>query len=181
MAWQDFASLDVLDLCKKMQSTCENGLSCDEAKKRLSVHGLNSVSADRVGVWRIFWRQLSSPFIYLLLAATVLSFALKNWAEGAMVLSFIVVNAILGFFQEYRSERTARIVGGIAHTGPEELPWHRLVNAEGGLAIGYPGGQEVQRQLLAHDGVDCDDKYRVINFGDRRWRPQEYNPNLLSL
>lgn len=79
------------------------------------------------------------------------------------------------------SPRAARIVGGIAHTGPEELPWHRLVNAEGGLAIGYPGGQEVQRQLLAHDGIDCDDKYRVINFGDRRWRPQEYNPNLRSL
>ena len=33
------------------------------------------------------------------------------------------------------SPRAARIVGGIAHTGPEELPWHRLVNAQGGLAI----------------------------------------------
>lgn len=124
MAWQDFASLDVLDLCKKMQSTCENGLSCDEAKKRLSVHGLNSVSADRAGVWRIFWRQLSSPFIYLLLAATVLSFALKNWAEGAMVLSFIVVNAILGFFQEYRSERTAQMLSSL-------IAWRSRVVREG--------------------------------------------------
>ena len=50
----------------------------------------------------------------------------------------------------------ARIVGGIAHGGPEELPWHRLVNARGGLAVGFPGGQEMQRQLLAQEGIECD-------------------------
>ena len=69
------------------------------------------------------------------------------------------------------SPRAARIVGGIAHTGPEELPWHRLVNAEGGLAIGYPGGQEVQRQLLEQDDILCNENYRVVNFVQLRWRP----------
>lgn len=67
--------------------------------------------------------------------------------------------------------RAARIVGGIAHTGPEELPWHRLVNAQGGLAVGYPGGQDVQRQLLLQDGIECDDTWHVRNFAERRWRP----------
>lgn len=66
----------------------------------------------------------------------------------------------------------ARIVGGIAHVGPETLPWHRLVNAQGGLAIGYPGGQEMQRALLAQDGIECDEQYRVIDFAERRWRPE---------
>ena len=65
----------------------------------------------------------------------------------------------------------ARRVGEIAHGGPIELPWHRLVNFKGGLAVGFPGGQEVQRQLLAQDGIDCDDNGRVINFVERRWRP----------
>lgn len=69
------------------------------------------------------------------------------------------------------SPRAARIVGGIAHTGPMELPWHRLVNAKGGLAIGFPGGQEVQRQLLEQDGIECDDDWLVKNFRERRWRP----------
>ncbi len=79
------------------------------------------------------------------------------------------------------SPRAARIVGGIAHTGPDILPWHRLVNAEGGLAIGYPGGQNVQRQLLEQDGVECDDTYHVKNFGERRWRPEAHNQNLRLL
>lgn len=65
----------------------------------------------------------------------------------------------------------ARIVGGIAHGGPEELPWHRLVNARGGLAVGFPGGQEMQRQLLAQEGIECDKQGRVKEFEERRWRP----------
>lgn len=77
------------------------------------------------------------------------------------------------------SPRAARIVGGIAHAGPIELPWHRLVNAQGGLAIGFPGGQDVQRQLLEQDGIECDGEWRVKDFGERRWRPSEPNLRLL--
>lgn len=79
------------------------------------------------------------------------------------------------------SPRAARIVGGIAHTGPTELPWHRLVNAQGGLAIGFPGGQIVQRQLLEQDGIECDEEWRVKDFGERRWRPMERSQNLRLL
>ncbi len=66
----------------------------------------------------------------------------------------------------------ARRVGEIAHGGPDDLPWHRLVNFKGGLAVGFPGGQQAQRQLLAADGIDCDDNYKVVNFAERRWRPK---------
>lgn len=64
----------------------------------------------------------------------------------------------------------ARIVGGIAHYGPTELPWHRLVNRFGGLASGFPGGRDVQKQLLAAEGVTCTNDV-VDNFEERRWRP----------
>lgn len=79
------------------------------------------------------------------------------------------------------SPRAARVVGGIAHTGPVDLPWHRLVNAQGGLAVGFPGGQDVQRQLLEQDGIACNEKWHIKDFGKRRWRPNEYNLNLRLL
>lgn len=66
----------------------------------------------------------------------------------------------------------ARIVGGMAHYGPSELPWHRLVNRFGGLAAGFPGGREVQRQLLAAEGVTCTD-FVVDNFAAKRWSFRE--------
>ncbi len=65
----------------------------------------------------------------------------------------------------------ARIVGGMAHYGPSELPWHRLVNRFGGLAAGFPGGREVQRQLLEQEGIQCTD-FIINDFQERRWQPE---------
>jgi methylated-DNA-protein-cysteine methyltransferase-like protein len=64
----------------------------------------------------------------------------------------------------------ARIVGGIAHFGDRDLPWHRLVNRFGGLASGFPGGREAQAQLLRQEGVKSEN-YIVVNFDEIRWRP----------
>ncbi len=65
----------------------------------------------------------------------------------------------------------SRVVGGIAHYGDTELPWHRLVNRFGGLAAGFHGGREVQAQLLAQEGITCTN-HIVNNFQDIRWQPK---------
>lgn len=68
------------------------------------------------------------------------------------------------------SPTAARIVGGIAHYGNPDLPWHRLVNRFGGLASGYHGGRGAQEQLLAQEGVRCIN-HIVDNFEELRWKP----------
>lgn len=65
----------------------------------------------------------------------------------------------------------ARQVGGLAHFGPTELPWHRVVNRLGDCASGYYGGKEGHRQALEAEGFVVRD-YRVTDFANRRWRPQ---------
>src|SRR3990167_3023434 len=58
--------------------------------------------------------------------------------------------------------RAARNVGGIAHFGPVELPWQRVVNKTGGLARGYTsGGRLAHRRELENEGVIVDDSFRV--------------------
>ena len=64
----------------------------------------------------------------------------------------------------------ARIVGGMAHYGNPELPWHRLVNRFGGLAAGYHGGREAQAEQLVAEGITCTN-HIVDNFKELRWRP----------
>ena len=49
--------------------------------------------------------------------------------------------------------QAARVVGGIAHFGDPELPWQRVVNKQGGLASGYPGGKRAHKQHLEAEGV----------------------------
>lgn len=64
----------------------------------------------------------------------------------------------------------ARQVGGVAHFGPTELPWHRVVNRYGDCASGYYGGKEGHKTALEAEGFTVKD-YRITDFKERRWRP----------
>lgn len=64
----------------------------------------------------------------------------------------------------------SRIVGGLAHFGPVDLPWHRVVNRFGDCAAGYYGGKEGHKQALEQEGFTVVD-YRIVDFAERRWRP----------
>jgi methylated-DNA-protein-cysteine methyltransferase-like protein len=61
-------------------------------------------------------------------------------------------------------------VGQIAHTGPADLPWQRVLNKQGGLAKGYPGGYEGHKQAIEKDGIEVNEDYRV-DIGKLLWRP----------
>ena len=71
-------------------------------------------------------------------------------------------------------------VGQIAHTGPSQLPWQRVVNKSGGLANGYPGGKEGHKQDLLAEGVEVDEDYHV-NVERLLWWPPDENQNSLPL
>ena len=62
-------------------------------------------------------------------------------------------------------------VGQIAHLGPADIPWHRVVNKKGGLASGYvPGGPETQRRLLQNEGITFTDM-QTVKMDQYQWRP----------
>ncbi len=65
----------------------------------------------------------------------------------------------------------ARQVGGMAHFGPPDLPWQRVVNRFGGLASGYHGGRRQHRIDLEAEGVPIRDDYIIEDFKERRWTP----------
>lgn len=64
----------------------------------------------------------------------------------------------------------ARIVGGIAHFGDPDLPWQRVVNKQGGLAVGYPGGRLGHKKHLEAEGIKVSDDYKVDVAG-LLWQP----------
>ena len=66
----------------------------------------------------------------------------------------------------------ARQVGGLAHYGPVELPWHRVVNRFGDCASGYYGGKEGHQNVLEAEGFVVEN-YRIADFAERRWRPTD--------
>lgn len=77
--------------------------------------------------------------------------------------------------------RAARIVGGIAHFGDPKLPWQRVVNKKGGLALGYPGGRAAHKVALEAEGIEVSDDY-YVDVARLLWSPdQSGGPNQASL
>ena len=70
------------------------------------------------------------------------------------------------------SPRAARIVGGIAHYGDPELPWQRVVNKQGGLASGYPGGRRAHAEHLRQEGIAVSEDY-YVNVEELLWWPTD--------
>ena len=64
-------------------------------------------------------------------------------------------------------------VGQIAHTGPAGLPWQRVVNKQGGLAAGWPGGgRAAHKARLEAEGVAVSEDYKV-DIGSLLWDPNQ--------
>ncbi len=73
------------------------------------------------------------------------------------------------------SAQASRIVGGIAHFGPPDLPWQRVVNKKGGLAAGYYGGREGHKKDLEAEGIkvlgSAGDYH--VNVDELLWHPAQ--------
>jgi len=82
-----------------------NGLSINSVIKLQEICGLNKIEYSKVYWWHILLRQFKSPFIYLLIVASIVSFGLKDVLNGLMILLFVLIDVFLGFYQEYKSEK----------------------------------------------------------------------------
>ena len=83
-----------------------SGLSEIEAEKRLLKDGPNILNSEKKqNIIVKFLLQFKDPMIYVLLGAGVISFCLKEWADGIIIVSVILLNAIIGTIQEAKAEK----------------------------------------------------------------------------
>ena len=84
----------------------KQGLSEELATERFEEFGPNLLEeVGRVSPWRQFASQFTEFIVLVLIAAAVLSGILQEWMDAIAILVIVVLNAILGFIQEYRAER----------------------------------------------------------------------------
>ena len=83
------------------------GLDATALRDAQARHGPNALpEAPPKPLWRTFARQFRSPLIYILFAAAVLAVALGHHGDSMVILAVVLVNALVGSFQEGRAERS---------------------------------------------------------------------------
>ncbi|MDX2285670.1 MAG: cation-translocating P-type ATPase [Bacteroidia bacterium] len=103
MEWHRQPADQILELL----NSSLKGLSKEEAARRAAQYGINELEAS--SNWspvRLFINQFRSFIIYILLFAVLLSALLKEYADAVIILCILLVNALIGFFQELGARRS---------------------------------------------------------------------------
>lgn len=99
--WHEMASEDAIDALNANR----DGLSFDDAAKRLNTYGPNCLPAPpRQHPFLRFLRQFHNILIYVLLCSAAMTAVLGHIADTCVILAVVIVNAVIGYFQEGKAE-----------------------------------------------------------------------------
>lgn len=118
--WYQLDQSEVLHILQ----TRLTGLNAGEVTHRQKTHRniLDTVKKEKP--WLMFLRQFTDTMVLVLLAATVVSGVIGAMADAVTIMAIVIINAILGFIQEYRAERSLEAIKSMASP-------HALVIREG--------------------------------------------------
>ncbi|HAS81810.1 MAG TPA: cation-translocating P-type ATPase, partial [Verrucomicrobia bacterium] len=143
MAWHNLSAEKVLS---QLAST-EEGLSSQEAEQRLATNGLNELQeGSPVSPLQIFFAQFKSLIIWILIVAGVISGALGEGVDAIAILAIVVLNALIGFYQEFSAEKS------IASLKRMTAP-HAKVRRDGIITL-VPASGIVLGDILAFEAGD---------------------------
>ena len=105
MEWYQMNARQALDAF----TSAEEGLTEEEAARRLAEYGPNKLAeGEEISRLTILLHQFTSPLIYILLIAAVVTLLLGEYIDTGVILAVVVLNAIIGYFQEFKAEESVR-------------------------------------------------------------------------
>lgn len=160
----DYTSKEAGEVLGTLSSDLLSGLTSIDAKNRLEKYGKNKLAKHEVHWWNVLFRQFKSPFIYLLAVAAILSIFLGHLTDGVMIFGFIAINTILGFYQEFKSEQTAKLLGKLVSTKEkvirdgEEIEINSDELVPGDIVLLVPGDiVQADLRLVENKGILIDE------------------------
>ncbi|MFZ5989948.1 MAG: calcium-translocating P-type ATPase, SERCA-type [Bacillota bacterium] len=104
------------------------GLSEKEAQKKYEQHGPNTLTErKKISAFKILIEQFSDFMVLILIASTLVSAFMGETTEAITIITIVVVNAVMGFIQEYRTEKTMEALKGLAAPSARVIREGRLV------------------------------------------------------
>lgn len=100
---------------EKQKTSLKSGLSQSEVERRVTDFGYNKMEEiQRKSVWRIFLSQFSDFLVLILIGAAVIASWLGEPQDTIAIVAIVILNAILGFTQEYRAEKAMEALKALA-------------------------------------------------------------------
>ncbi|RLG43454.1 MAG: hypothetical protein DRN92_09465, partial [Thermoproteota archaeon] len=99
----------------KLLNSSRKGLSKEEAQERLQIYGYNEIEEKKKKTaLSIFLDQFKSFLVAILLFAILFSIIMKDYIDAGAIATILLLNAVLGTFQEYRAERSLEALKRLA-------------------------------------------------------------------
>ncbi len=120
----------------------EHGIDASEAAARLAHFGANELQ-DRahVSAWQVLARQVTSPMILVLIVAAAIVALIGDLKDTVVILTIVMLNALIGFAQEYRAER--------AMAALRRLTSPMVTVIRGGTSMSVPAPELVPGDLVS--------------------------------
>jgi cation-transporting P-type ATPase F len=105
-------NVPIHEVLSRLDSHLDQGLSAEEAAKRLQRHGPNDLSRkQQSGPLKRFVLQIHQPLLYILLGSSVTTLCLGKWIDAFVIFAVVLINAIVGFIQEGNALRAIDSLG----------------------------------------------------------------------
>ena len=92
------------DLLKKLKVSPDSGLSSEEAQRRIDLYGYNELIEKKVHPILKFLSFFWGPIPWMIEAAVILSLIVKDWIDFGIILTLLLVNAVVGFWEEFQAD-----------------------------------------------------------------------------
>ena len=90
------------------------GLTSEQARERRATYGDNALpTAKPTPAWVIFFAQFKNPLVYIITAAAAISLVVGEFTDFAIIAAVVLLDAVLGFIQEYRAQQTYTALKGL--------------------------------------------------------------------
>ena len=120
-------ALSVEETLHTLELSIEQGLASSEVQKRYEKFGPNElIEKGAKNPWRIFLDQFKETMVIVLIIAAVISAFISDWKDAIAILVIVILNAVLGFVQEYRAEQAMQALKKMTATGggiPSRPSW----------------------------------------------------------
>lgn len=112
---EHFHSLSIEEIVRILK-TSPKGLETGEVRKRQKQYGKNAFQEEEESLFRIFVRQFNSPLIFILFAASLISLVLKELVDFWAIISILLINALVGFWQEVKAATSLQALRQMTET-----------------------------------------------------------------